>query len=357
MKKLTRSCYRLRPHLLLLMILTLGFQLVSFSQTIRVSGKITNVQGEPMPGVTVKAGTNAVTTDADGFFTIDAASSDSIQVTHTGFKTVSQLVGAQTLINFALEPEVSSMGEVVVVGYNTQRKTSITGAVSTVNMQSLSRTRIPEVGQALQGQVAGVFVAANTGAPGDGFKLRIRGEGTLGNNDVLYVVDGVPTRDIRFLNSNDVASMTVLKDAAAAAIYGSRASGGVVVITTRAGQKGKTTVDLDYFTGMYNAVNLPNMLNADQYLTVKDMAWHNTLGNSPTAISPYAADRNRPGMANTDYLKELFTTGVANNIQLSASGGTDKVQFLLAAGYFGQNGIVVENNDEFKRYNFRSTLR
>ena len=172
------------------------------------------------------------------------------------------------------------MAEVIVVGYGSQKKASISGAVATVDMQDLSKTRIPDVAQALQGQVAGVFVAANTGAPGDGIKIRIRGEGTLGDNEVLYVVDGVPTRDISFLNCPDVKSMTVLKDASATAIYGSRAAGGVVVITTNSGQKGKSSINVDYFSGFYNAANLPKMLNADQYLTVKDMAWHNTAGNA-----------------------------------------------------------------------------
>ena len=211
---------------------------------------------------------------------------------------------------------------------------ALVGAVATVDMKDVSKTRIADVAQALQGQVAGVFVAANTGAPGDGIKIRIRGEGTLGNNEVLYVVDGVPTRDISFLNVTDVKSMTVLKDAAASAIYGSRAAGGVVVITTNSGQRGKTSIDVDYFSGFYTATNLPKMLNADQYLTVKDMAWHNTLGNTATAVSPYKADRSRTDLANTDWLNELFNTGKSQSLQVSASGGSESVQYLLSAGYF-----------------------
>jgi TonB-dependent starch-binding outer membrane protein SusC len=363
MKKLTKTVMRhfqILPsfigRLLLLVPVLLLLQLASFAQGGRISGKVTNAQGEPMAGVTVKAGTVSTLTDGDGFYTLNSTGADSLVITYTGYRSLSVAVAGRSQLNVTIEPQVNTMGEVVVVGYSSQRKASITGAVSTVNMTSLGKTRIPEVGQALQGQVPGVFVAANTGAPGDGFKIRIRGEGTLGSNDVLYVVDGVPTRDIRFLNGNDVASLTVLKDAAAAAIYGSRAAGGVVIITTRSGQKGRTSVDVDYFTGMYKAANLPDMLNADQYLTVKDMAWHNTLGNAPGATSPYATDRNNPLLANTDWLKELFTTGIANNIQVAASGGSEKIQFLLSAGYFGQNGIVTEKNDQFKRYNFRTNI-
>ncbi|RYZ25763.1 MAG: SusC/RagA family TonB-linked outer membrane protein, partial [Sphingobacteriales bacterium] len=229
--------------------------------------------------------------------------------------------------------------------------------VTQVNLDDMSKTRIPDVGQALQGQVAGVFVAANTGAPGDGFKLRIRGEGTLGNNDVLYVVDGVPTRDISFLNQNDIKTMTVLKDAASAAIYGSRAAGGVVVITTKHGSAGTSSFDIDIYTGVQFATHLPDLLNASQYLTVKDQAWHNTIGHSADARSPYAFDRQyRNDLADTDWLDELFTTGISNNVQVSASGATDKVQYLISGGYYGINGIVVENNDQYKRVNFRSNI-
>jgi len=223
-------------------------------------------------------------------------------------------------------------------------------------MGDLSKTRIADVAQALQGQVPGVFVAANTGAPGDGIKIRIRGEGTLGNNEVLYLVDGVPTRDISFLNQSDIKSMTVLKDASATAIYGSRAAGGVVVIITNSGQKGKMNIDVDYYSGFHSAANLPKMLNADQYLTVKDMAWHNTAGNSATAISPYKADRSRTDLANTDWLNELFNTGRSQNLQVSASGGAENIQYLISAGYYGQDGIVVEDHDKYQRFNFRTNI-
>jgi len=332
--------------------------LTALSQNGKVSGKITNAKGEAISGasVTVKA-TNVITvTDADGNFTITASPTDVLTVSSVGFKTTQISVGNKGMLSASLQADVNTMEDVVVVGYNSQRKNSITGAVSSVNMTNISKTHIPDVAQALQGQVAGVFVAANTGAPGDGIKLRIRGEGTLGNNDALYVVDGVPTRDITFLNPSDIASMTVLKDAASAAIYGSRAASGVVVITTRLGQRGKTNFSVDYFTGFYNAINLPKMLNAEQYLTVKDMAWHNAFPNS-TDSSPYMKDRfNGTRLANVNYLDELFTTGIANNIQLSANGGSDKVQFTLSAGYYKQNGIVVENHDMYERFNFRTNV-
>ncbi len=341
------------------------FTLIHFSVTaqdtpkdIKISGKVQSALGEPLVGVTLRVKNTAktTTTDPNGNFSLTAPDNAVLEVSYVGFKMQEFPVSGRTELQINLDPEVNTMNDVVVVGYSSQKKASITGAVSTVDMKDLSKTRISDVAQALQGQVAGVFVAANTGAPGDGIKIRIRGEGTLGNNEVLYILDGVPTRDISFLNVTDVKSMTVLKDAAATAIYGSRAAGGVVVITTNSGQKGKTSIDIDYFSGFYTATNLPKMLNADQYLTVKDMAWHNTAGNSPTAISPYKADRSRTDLANTDWLNELFNTGKSQSLQVSASGGSDKLQYLISAGYFGQDGIVVEDHDQYKRFNFRTNI-
>ena len=324
----------------------------------KISGKITSASGEPLQGATigVKNNTNMTTTDANGNFTLVVPANAVLVVTHVSFTRQEVPVAGKTQLLITLQPLENTLGDVVVVGYTSQKKASITGAVSSVDMEDLSKTRIPDVAQALQGQVAGVFVAANTGAPGDGIKIRIRGEGTLGNNEVLYVVDGVPTRDISFLNIADVKSMTVLKDASATAIYGSRAAGGVIVITTNSGQKGKTNIDIDYFTGIHNATNLPKMLNADQYLTVKDMAWHNTAGNLPSAISPYQADRSRTDLANTDWQDELFNKGNSQNLQVSASGGSDKVQYLISAGYYKQDGIVVADHDQYERFNFRTNV-
>lgn len=340
-------------HLLFMWAMLSGGALLA--QT--VSGTVTDKDG-PLPSVSViiKGTTTGTTTDFDGNYTINAGPGDVLVFSFVGY--VSQEIAyTGSAINVTLAEDTQQLNEVVVTGYTGQRKSSISGAVAQVNVQQMERTRIADVAQALQGQVAGVFVAANTGAPGDGIKLRIRGEGTLGNNDVLYVVDGVPTRDITFLNMNDVQNMTVLKDAASAAIYGSRAAGGVVLITTKKGAEGKASFSVDIFTGIHNATNLPDLLNADQYLTIKDRAWHNTLGNDPSAESPYAFDRRtRTDLANTDWLNELFTTGISRNVQVTASGGNEKVQYLLSGGYYYMDGIVTDNNDAYRRVNFRNNI-
>jgi len=326
---------------------------------ITVSGKVNAASGEPLTGVTIHVKGTAISTstDVNGVFKLTIPNNAILVITHIGFANQELSVSGRTEVIITLETAANTLNDIVVVGYSSQRKSSISGAVSTVDMKDVTKTRIADVAQALQGQVAGVFVAANTGAPGDGIKVRIRGEGTLGVNDALYVVDGVATRDISFLNMSDVKSITVLKDASATAIYGSRAAGGVVVITTNSGQKGKSVINVEYNAGFYNATNLPKMLNADQYLTVKDIAWHNTAGNASTAVSPYAADRaSNKSLANTDWQKELFNTGKSQNIQVSASGGSENTQYLISAGYFGQDGIVVEDHDQYQRFNFRANI-
>ncbi|MEO6722274.1 MAG: TonB-dependent receptor [Ferruginibacter sp.] len=350
-----------RPGLQLF-VCFVGFAFMQLSSTaqstIRVSGKVSSATGEGLAGATVsvKNTTSSTITDTAGNFNITAPENGTLEISYIGFKKQEFPISGRTQLQISLQGEANTMNDVVVVGYSSQKKASISGAVTTVNMKDFSKTRIADVAQALQGQVPGVFVAANTGAPGDGIKVRIRGEGTLGNNEVLYVVDGVATRDVSFLNQSDIKSITVLKDASATAIYGSRAAGGVVVITTQTGVKGRSSIDIDFNAGFYNATRLPKMLNADQYLTVKDQAWHNTTGNASTAISPYAADRSRTDLANTDWLKELFEKGKSKSLQLTASGGSDKVQYLLSAGYYGIDGIIVEDHDKYERFNFRTNI-
>ncbi|MEL1242719.1 TonB-dependent receptor [Flavobacterium sp. DGU11] len=341
----------------LLLIWTMLSGGVIYAQTI--TGTVSDANG-PLPGadIIVKGTTTSTMTDIDGKYSISNLGSNAVLVfNYVGYIPQEVAVSGDSTVNIVLVEDTQSLNEVVLTGYVGQRKNAITGAVGQVNVENTLKTRVPDVSQSLQGQIAGVFVAASTGAPGDGIKIRIRGEGTLGNNDVLYVIDGVPTRDISFLDGNDIQSINVLKDAAAAAIYGSRAAGGVLVITTKRGIEGKPTLEVNMFTGIHFAQNLPDMLNTDQYLQVKDQAWHNTLGNAANAESPYAFDRRtRTDLADTNWQDELFTTGISNNVHISASGASDKVKYFVSGGYYGIDGIVTENNDKFKRVNFRSNV-
>lgn len=328
-----------------------------------VKGTVSDVDGlMPQVNVNEKGTSNYATTDFDGNYTLTNLGPNAVLVfSYIGYQTQEVPVAGKKELNVTLATDTNTLNEVVVVGYTSEKKSAITGAVATIDMAELSKTKVSDVGQALQGQVAGVSVSANTGAPGDGLKIRIRGEGTLGNNEVLYVVDGVATRDISFLNMSDVKSMTVLKDAAATAIYGSRSAGGVVILTTKSGLKGKSNIDVEYYSGTSFATNLPKMLNTNQYLTVMDQAWHNTNNNPANSPSPYSIDRangnvNGIPLSDTNWLTQLFGAGKTDNVQLSFSGGSEKTQYLISGGYFGQNGIVVGDKDTYKRINFRANI-
>lgn len=316
---------------------------------------------QPIAGVNVVVeGTRLGTISRDdGTFTIGGvpAGTHTVRARRIGYGSVPVVVsvsdGSSVAVAFALEKRASVLDQVVVVGYTTQRKASITGSVAAVDMQDLETRRVPDVAQALQGQVAGVQVTQSTGAPGEEISIRIRGEGTIGNNSPLFIVDGIPSRDISFLNPSDIASMTVLKDASAASIYGSRASAGVIVITTKAGERGKSNFDVNYYTGIQRTTNLPTMLNATQYMNAMEEAWNNS---GRTGTNPYTLDRTRLPLSNTNWLDELFTSGKSQNLQLTASGGSDKFQYLMSGGLNKQDGIIIYANDRYQRLNFRTNI-
>ncbi|CAN5788326.1 TonB-dependent receptor [soil metagenome] len=340
----------------------LAFIIMQFSATaqsasdIKISGKVNSAQGEPMIGVTVgvKNTSIATATDAGGNFTLSAPANAILEISYVGFKKQEIQVAGKTEFAITLEAGTNTIDDVVVVGYTSQRKASITGAVSTVNMGDVDKRRVADVAQLLQGQVAGVTVTQSTGAPGDGINITIRGVGTIGSSsDPLFIVDGLPTTSISFLNPADIQSMTVLKDAAAASIYGARAAGGVIVIVTKNGKKGKSSLDLNYYTGIQKVANLPTMLNATQYIDKMEESWNNS---GYSGANPYTADKGRTDFSNTDWLNELFENGHSQNLQLTASGGSDKVQYLISGGYYSQNGIVVYDNDQYKRLSFRTNV-
>lgn len=359
-KKITSG---VSASLMFLMLIT-GYQIKAFENfnkpIVDVQTEITGVvtgsgNGMPIPGVSIveKGTDNGTVTDFDGNYSISVSEPDAILVfSYVGFKTKEVKVNDQTQINVSLDDEISQLDELIVVGYTSQKERTITGALSAVNVDDLESRRVPNVTQALQGQVAGVNITQSTGAPGDAVEVRIRGNGTIGNNNPLYVVDGIPTREITFLNPSDIKSMTVLKDASAASIYGSRAAGGVIVIETKTGSD-RSGIQVNYFTGIQKVQNLPNMLNAEQYMQTVERAWNNA-GYEGT--NPYIEDRGRADFGDVDYLDELFELGRTQNAQITASGGNENTDYFLSAGYFGQDGPVVYDNDQYRRFNFRSNV-
>ncbi|ADF50801.1 MAG: TonB-dependent receptor [Zunongwangia sp.] len=325
---------------------------IAYSQTI--TGTVKDARG-PLPGVSIseKGTENGTVSDFDGKYEIDVSSQDvTLVFSYLGYVTREIPWNGENNVEVVLQESTEQLDELVIVGYQSQKESTITGAVSSVNVKQLESRRVPGVTQALQGQVAGVNITQSTGAPGEEVEVRIRGNGTIGNNNPLYIIDGVPSREISFLNPSDIKSMSVLKDAAAASIYGSRAAGGVIVIETKSGSD-RSGFQIDYFGGLQKVTNLPNMLNADQYLNTVTTAWNNA-GYSGT--NPYLADAGRSDFADVDYLDELFELGKTNSVQLSTSGGNEKTNFFLSAGYYGQDGIVVYDNDKFNRLNLRSNI-
>jgi len=337
---------------LLVLAVTLGS---AYAAQQPIHGRVVDEQGLPLAGATVerKGGTQKTSTGNDGSFTISASPGDVLLVSFIGYVSEEIIVGNAGTVSVTLQSSANDLDEVVVVGYTAQRRTDISGAVGSVDMAAAAKRRVPDIGQVLQGQVAGVQVSQATGAPGDPIDIRIRGVGTIGSNDPLYIIDGVPSTNFTFINPQDIESMNVLKDASAAAMYGARAAAGVVVITTKQGKAGKPTLDINYFNGVQRVADLPTMLNSQQYLNTLEQAWNNA-GYSGT--NPYTAEKNRTDLANTDWLDELFETGHSQNVQLTASGGTEKTRYLLSGGYYRQNGIVVFDNDTYERLNFRSNI-
>lgn len=318
-------------------------------------GTVVDELGETLIGVSVlnKTTGEGTITAIDGSFSLSGKQNDLIQFSYIGYASVDYVVKQEENIRVVLKEDTQNLEEVVVVGYSAQKKSSLTGAIAPVNMDDMEKRRVATVSQALQGQVAGVQITQSTGAPGDDISMLIRGEGTIGNNSPLYIIDGVPSRTMTFLNPSDISSITVLKDASAAAVYGSRASGGVVVITTKEGEVGKGHLELNYYYGIQKVANLPRMLNTQQYMDVQEIAWNNA---GYEGSNPYTIDKKRTDLADTDWLDELFTLGQTHNIQATLLGGSKGVNYLLSAGYISQDGIVVYDNDRYRRFSLRSNI-
>ncbi|PYF70042.1 SusC/RagA family TonB-linked outer membrane protein [Pedobacter nutrimenti] len=340
---------------LILLLIALTSQNL-YAQT-KISGTVKDVNGLGLPGVSVlqENTQNGTMTDQQGKYNLvlKEGSKPILHFNYIGYLKQTIAFTGSTTIDVILKENQESLNEVVVLGYNTQKKSDLSGAVTNVRMSELEDRRVADVAQVLQGQVAGVQITQSTGAPGEPINIRIRGEGTFGDNSPLFIVDGIPSRDISFLNPSDMQSITVLKDASAAAMYGARASAGVVVITTKIGAAGKSSIDINYFNGIQKVSRLPKMLNTTQYMNKMEESWNNS-GYSGT--NPYTADKGRTDFANTNWLDELFETGRSQNLQLTASGGSEKTKYLLSAAYYGQDGIVVYKNDKYQRFTFRTNI-
>jgi TonB-dependent starch-binding outer membrane protein SusC len=323
-----------------------------------VTGVVTDASGTPLEGVSVsvKGSQNAVETDAMGKFSIDVRDNDVLIFSIVNYKTQEVSVNGQSSLIIKMTVNNKELNEVIVVGYQSQRRSNILGAVTTVNADNVSKIPSGFVDQALQGQSSGVRVTQSTGQPGDGVAVRIRGVGSINNNDPLYVIDGVPTQDgINFLAADDIASITILKDAASAAIYGARASNGVVVITTKNGKSGKTSIDYSVYTGIQTHGYLTPMANAAEYKTIyNEMVVNDNAGLAPNNPLLKRLIPDSVEMANTNWIGSIFHVAPEQDHELSVSGGNEKTQYSVSGNYFKQDGIIL--NSWYNRYTLRSKL-
>ncbi|MGN0209666.1 MAG: SusC/RagA family TonB-linked outer membrane protein, partial [Muribaculaceae bacterium] len=359
-------------HYLLSALILLMAAITAQAQNITVNGTVLSAtDDEPLIGASVvpASSNQGVTTDYDGNFTISIASGEKLTISYIGFQTIT--VQATDGMTVRLKEDALLLNEVVAVGYSTQRKVDVTGAITAVDVNEISKQNENNPIKALQGRVPGMNISAE-GSPSGAATVRIRGIGTLNNNDPLYIIDGVPTKSgMHELNPNDIESIQILKDAASASIYGSRAANGVIIITTKKGKDLRVTLDASVAAQFYT--NQLKVLNAEGYgqamwqAYVNDGQDPNTNGlgynynwgydaNGYPVLHSITMDRyldaaGTTPSADTDWLDETTRTGVTQNYNLSVSGSTDQMSAFFSLGYYKNMGII--KYSDFERISAR----
>ncbi|WP_460486076.1 SusC/RagA family TonB-linked outer membrane protein [Capnocytophaga sp. HP1101] len=335
----------LKEHLMLTVVLLLGVVGLAQAQYSRVTGTVTDDKGMPLPGVSVivKGTTKGVATDFDGKYTLtEVARGAIVEFSSVGYKTLDLKVTGEQL-NAKLAEDTQNLEEVVVVGYGTQKRGDVTTAITSVKTEDLDQRPVTSAAQAIQGRAAGIQVVQPNGAPGAGLAVRIRGNTSISaSNDPLYVVDGIPVQDISGIAPTDIENMQVLKDASSAAIYGSRAANGVVLITTKQGKRNEPKVSINTYVGLSEIAKKIPSLNTAQYYDLM-------------ADSGAVATSSLAGLTDqTDWYKETFRSSFTQNTQLSVSNATENTKYYLSAGHTKEDGII--RSSFFERYNVRLNL-
>jgi TonB-linked SusC/RagA family outer membrane protein len=371
-----------RIRIVLVFLLLVNFTGSSYSQGRSISGTVTSEGGEPLPGVNIfiKGTTSGTASDVNGKYTLNVPDNDAVLVfSYLGYLEEQVVVGNQSVINMKLIPNITSLDEVVVVGYGTMKKKLSTGANAHVSSDEMDQKHSLRLEQALQGLTSGVQIMANSGQPGSNFKVRIRGVGTIGNAEPLYIVDGVPTNDIAYLNPSDIESVDILKDAASSAIYGAQAANGVVLITTKKGKAGEMHISYDGYYGVQNVISKVDVLNTQDYVMLMDEGYINSNPN-------YRTNRKYPN--NLPFLPQLDANGdvvydsngnvlidpsVFDSVKtvnwqdymftknapvqshsLSVDGGSEKSTYSASISYFAQDGIIgTHDQSSYERVSVR----
>lgn len=330
-------------------VLIATFQVVTAQNS--VTGKVTDQSsGAPIPNVsiTVKGSNRGTNSDASGAYKLTLQTGDAILLfSSTGYTQSEVVINRRSEVDVSMAPSSTNLSEVVVVGYGSQSKKDVTGAVSSIKGDQLQNVPVSGATQAIQGRVAGVNVVRNGGSPGSSGSIRIRGTGTINNADPLIVIDGIPAGDLNSVNPNDIASVEILKDASASAIYGTRAANGVVIVTTKRGNfEQPLKVNVNAYTGSSNARKTLSVLDAPTLVSLKKERYTND------GIDMNPAWNNSSNLVQrTNWQDELFNNGTTSNIDVSLTGGSAKSSFMLSAGSYDEKGII--QNSYFKRYSFR----
>ncbi len=358
-----------------LLFLLICLQMPLFAQNIKVSGTVTDASGGPIPGVniTVKGTTNGTISGGDGNYFLEAPGNAELVFQFIGFTSQTIQLNGQSTLNVVMQEEYTDLDEVVVVGYGTTKARDLTGAISKVKAEDLGNQPAVSIDQALQGKVSGVTISQNSGAPGGGISVRVRGITSLtGSNEPLYVIDGVPldgnssndsfsfntmggesgqtkVSALSTINPSDIVSIEVLKDASATAIYGSRASNGVILITTKSGEKGKSKITYDGYYGVQELTKRIEVMDLPQYATyLNEINVQNGQDPKPAFRRPELLG---PG---TDWQDEIFRVAPITNHQVSISGGNEKTKAYSSINYFKQDGILI--NTDYRRFALRLNL-
>lgn len=343
-----------------------------WAQSVAISGRVASSDGGDLPGATIleRGTTNGVSTGANGAFSLSVKPGATLIISSVGYTSQTIAVGSQTTLKVTLAVAATQLSEAVVVGYGTQTKADITGSVATVSSKEIANTPVTSFEQAIQGKAAGVFIENGSGKLGQAVKVRVRGTTSVsGDTQPLYVIDGIPitsedqsgttapTNPIADLNPNDIESISILKDASSSAIYGSRGSNGVILITTKHGKSGPTKFSLGYQTGLSDPTHKKSYLNATDYVMLEREAAANENVRDP--LFDYVAftearlrrfsggnDGYKTGAVNTNWQNEAFQRAPFSQYDLGANGGDEKTRFYIAGNYTNQKGILINNKFE-----------
>lgn len=331
----------------------MGFLINQSENLLQVSGLVTDETGEPMSGVTVRVkGVNMGTvTDIDGKYSIAVPMNRKVLVfSFIGFITQEVSIGNQSVINVQLKEDAISLSDVVVVGYGVTKKSDLTGSVASVTLDDVSRQPVLRVEEALRGKATGVQITQQNGAPGGSMKIRVRGANSVnGNNDPLYVIDGFVGGDFTMVNPNDIESISILKDASATSMYGSRGSNGVVLVTTKSAKEGEMKITYDGFVSIDRAAKTLDVLNATEYMTVTNER------QAALGANPYFTQEeiNAAGKG-VNWQDEILRTAATQNHQLSMNGGQKNIKYYISTSYQDQQGVV--ENSYYKKYGLRANI-